>query len=267
MVLIVAAVVALAGCSSGKRQDDGKTHVVAGFYPIAFAAEQIGGPDVEVTNLVPSGVEPHDYEPTVDDLKAVQDADVILYLGGGFQPALEAAIENAPGEKIDLLETINQRHQDPHVWLDPARYGTIARQIGAALDQPAAASAFVARLDELNSEFETGLATCDRRGVITSHDGFRYLTGAYDLYQTPLTGISEASATQLRGIGKLVHITGATTVFVDPLLPSDEAEVIARATGARLETLDPVENSTEGEDYFSIMRTNLAALREGLGCR
>ena len=66
---------------------------MAGFYPLAFAAEEIGGDGVEVVNLTPAGAEPHDVEFTPRDVERIRSADLVLYAGGGFQPALEEAAD------------------------------------------------------------------------------------------------------------------------------------------------------------------------------
>ena len=250
-----------------RDRDDSKTQVVAAFYPIAFAAEQIGGSKVEVTGLVPAGVEPHDYELTVDDMKAIQDADVILYLGGGFQPALEDAMRTAPGRKIDLLEGLPVVENDAHAWLDPELYGDMATEIGDALGEPAAASALSERLDELDAEYAAGLERCDRRSFITSHAAFGYLAGAYRLDQEAIAENPEEEPSGLTTFLHWVDANSATTVFVEPLVSPELAETIARELDLEVATLDPIESATDGEDYFSLMRANLAALRKALGCR
>ena len=93
-------------CSERATQDDDRTSVVASFYPLRFAAERLGGACVSVTDLTPPGVEPHDLELTPDAVESIATADVVLYLGGGFQPAIEDAIADAQGETVDLLAVV-----------------------------------------------------------------------------------------------------------------------------------------------------------------
>ena len=81
--------------------------VAASFYPLAYAAEQVGGTCVQVTNLTPPGTEPHDLELTPDHVEAVATADLVVYLGGGFQPAVEDAIGEAQGATLDLLAEVD----------------------------------------------------------------------------------------------------------------------------------------------------------------
>ena len=136
IVLVSLLTVVAAGCGPATGAK-GKTTVVASFYPLAFAAEQIGGPKVDVTNLTPPGAEPHDVELTPGDVARIQTADVVLYLSHGFQPAVEEALDGAKGKRIDVLAGLGLHEEsgktDPHVWLDPVLFARIVRRVGAAL--------------------------------------------------------------------------------------------------------------------------------------
>ncbi len=244
---------------------------MASVYPVDVAAsEMTSDSEASVYALTPPGVEPHDYELTVDDVELLQHADFVLYLGGGFQPSLEDALENAPGKKVDLLAALGVDERDPHVWLDPNLYARMVAEIGDVLGHRLEAEPFEQQIEELAADYADGLADCDRRDIVTSHAAFGYLADAYDLNQVPIAGNApeaEASPQDLQRIARFVEDNGVTTVFVEPLLSPKEAETIARETGAETATLDPIESAMDGEDYFSRMRANLAALRKALGCR
>jgi zinc transport system substrate-binding protein len=267
----------LVGCGGGaSASGSGETEVVAGFYPLAFAAEEIGRDRVAVTNLTPAGSEPHDLEVSPDDVAALRDADLVLLLGEGFQPQLEDAAGDGD-EVLKLLDTQGLAllpDEDPHVWLDPLRYAAIARRISAALGEPAAARPFVADLEALDEEFRRGLADCERRELVTSHEAFAYLADRYGLEQVAIAGLSpeaEVDPGRLEEVIDAVRESGATTVFVEPLVSPRIAETVARETGAGTAVLDPLEGLSEdqaanGGDYFSVMRRNLDALRAALGC-
>ena len=129
IVLTLIGAATLAGC--GGSSGSGKTTVVAAFYPLAFAAQQIGDGGTDVRNLTPPGVEPHDLELSGSDIRTVADADLVVYLGQDFQPALEDAIDSTSANAVDLLDATETK--DPHVWLDPILYAEIATRIGEAL--------------------------------------------------------------------------------------------------------------------------------------
>jgi zinc transport system substrate-binding protein len=279
MVLILSLSLTTASCGAGSGgSSSGGADVVASLYPLAFAAETIGGPAFEVANLTPPGTEPHDVELSVSDVESIRSADVVLYLGSGFQPAVERAIEGADGEAIDLLAghaLEGEEGVDPHVWLDPLRYAEIAKQIGQVLDRQPAAQQLEVKLRDLHEEFERGLSGCERREIVTSHDAFGYLAERYDLEQIAISGLSpeaEPAPQEFERVVAEVRASGATTVFFETLVSPRIAETVAREAGVDTATLDPLEGLTEediagGADYFSVMRRNLDALRKALGCR
>jgi zinc transport system substrate-binding protein len=277
IILISALALGLGSACGGTSESSGKEEVAASFYPLAFVAEELGGESVDVVNLTPPGTEPHDLEPTPSDVRELKSADLVLLLGRGFQPQLERAAGG--GDRVvELLDTpgLNRfQNEDPHVWLDPARYELIARRIGDELGATGSLADFVARLTTLDGDYRRGLADCVRDDIVTSHDAFGYLAQRYGLRQIPITGLSpeaEPSPKDLSRVVDLVRSTHATTVFSETLVSPRIAAAVASETGARTAVLNPIEGlepseAAKGEDYFSLMRSNLAALRNALGCR
>jgi zinc transport system substrate-binding protein len=264
------------GCGGGSAGAPAKETVVASFYPLAYAAEEVGNGGIDVENLTPAGAEPHDLEVSPQDVAAIREADLVLLLGDGFQPQLEDAA--GTGKKVlRLLDTPGlalRPDGDPHVWLDPLRYAKIVGRIGQALQRPDAAARLQARLRDLDGEYRTGLAHCERHEIVTSHEAFGYLAERYGLEQVAITGLSpevEPEPAKLQKVVELVRERGVTTIYFETLVSPRIAETVARETGARTAVLNPIEGLTkneisQGENYFSLMRTNLRTLREGLGC-
>lgn len=266
---------ALAGCGSGGGgADDGQVRVVAGFARLAELAERIGGDGVAVTDLTPPGAEPHDLELSSDDVDAVDDADLMLYLGGGFQPGLAEASRRA-GRAVDLLTA--EDGDDPHIWLDPQRYAEAASVVETELvtADPAGAEGYRQRaaalrdeLTALDQEMKSGLATCARREIVTAHEAFGHLARRYDLVPEPITGISpeaEPDPQRLADLADLVRDKGVTTVFTERLVSPRVARALAREAGVEVAVLDPLEGRLD-DGYGAAMRTNLAALRTALDC-
>jgi zinc transport system substrate-binding protein len=268
--------------------------VVASFYSVAEAVRRVGGDEVRVHDLTPPGVEPHDLELTSDDIDVVDEADLIVYLGQGFQPALEDVVDRVPGEKLDLLAGQRLRDapggeedehgRDPHVWLDPRRWSEAPGRIAEALARidPGKAEgyrdrarAYAGQLRELDRDIVRGLSDCPRRVVVTSHAAFGYLTDRYGLEQQAISGVSpdaEPDPRRLAELADLVSREGVTTIFTETLVSPEVAETLAREAGVRVRTLNPIEGLTrrqaeDGATYLSLMRANLRALRAGLGCR
>ena len=271
IVLILVSALLLAGCGAGGS--GGKNSVVAAFYPLAYTAERIGGPGFHVENLTPPGAEPHDLELTPREVGRIVNASVVLYLSHGFQPAVSKAVEQARGRKVDVLAGLPLHGNDPHVWLDPLLFARIGTKIGAALRRPS--SGFVADMRKLDEAYRSGLRDCKRREIVTSHAAFGYLAARYGLEQVAITGLapeSEPSPQQLAHVVEVVRRTHATTVFFETLVSPRLAETVAREVGARTAVLDPIEGLTpdeqkRGDDYLTLMRGNLVALRKALACR
>ena len=280
LIAALLAVGALGACG-GNDGASGRRSVLASFYPLEYAAKVVGNGDVEVTNLTPPGAEPHDLELTPRDVARVHDAEVVLYLDAGFQPAVDDAVEEAGGEVVDLLDGLQLRDavggetvSDPHVWLDPTLYARVVERLGGVLDSPERAQALASKLRALDATFRTGLESCKRRELVTSHAAFGYLAARYGLEQIPLTGVTpeaEPTPRRLEEAVRRVRETGATTIFFETLVSPRVAETVARETGARTAVLNPIEGLTQeqaarGDDYFTLMRANLRALRQALGC-
>jgi zinc transport system substrate-binding protein len=258
-----------AGCGGGGDSSSGRT-VVAAFYPLAWATERVAGDSVDVVNLTPPGAEPHDLELSPSDVETVRDAELVVYLGGGFQPALEDALDRRDGPSLELLAG----EPDPHIWLDPVRLARSVEGIARAVDE-SAVSDVLADLEQLDAEYRSGLADCTRHVIVTTHAAFGQLARRYGLTELSLAGRSpeaEPSPRELEELIEKVRASGATTVFTEPLVSSEVAETVAREAEVSVASLDPIEGLSQerldaGEDYLSVMRSNLAALREALGCR
>ncbi|GAB3158777.1 zinc ABC transporter substrate-binding protein [Micromonospora sonneratiae] len=299
-----AALLALASataCADSAGRDPDRVDAVAGFYPLQFVTEQVGGDAVRVTSLAKPGAEPHDLELNPGQVGQVVDAELIVYLKG-FQPAVDEAIKQEGGDRAfdvatvqPLLDASDGGHtheegeehghgeektggKDPHVWLDPARLATIgdrlAERLGTidpdrAADYAARAQTLRTELEALDKEYEAGLKTCQRREIVVSHTAFGYLAARYDLEQLGVSGLTpedEPSPQRLIEVAEEARKHGATTIFFETTVSSKVADTIAREVGATTTVLNPIETVEDGGNYFSAMRTNLAALRKALNC-
>src|SRR5215207_1909970 len=143
--------------------------VVASFYPLQFIVERIGGARVHVSNLTPSGAEPHDLEMTADDTAALQDTDLVVYLSG-FSSAVDDAVDavardhafdvatfadlDLTYQQIEDGEQNDSSSTDPHFWLDPTRLANVADQVAGRMAEidPDGAGAFTANAARLRED-------------------------------------------------------------------------------------------------------------------
>jgi zinc transport system substrate-binding protein len=280
----------LVACSGSKAAGSNKVSITAAFYPLAFVAEQLGGSAVNVTNLTPPGAEPHDLELRPSDVVAIRNARIVLYLHG-LQPAVDDAVKTLQdrARAFDALSVITPRHAsdgsiDPHFWLDPAILARVAAVIEQRLEGAAPAEAALfqrnltrldAQLAELDRDFGAGLAHCARHEIFTGHAAFGYMGARYGLEQIAITGLNpeaEPSPKQLTEIIQRARKLHPTVIFAETLVSSRSVDAVARAVGAKVAVLDPIEGllpaeRVAGDDYLSLMRRNLRALEESLACQ
>lgn len=279
--LIPLLITILIGCGGGAESEDtSRRSVVAAIYPLEFLAINIAGTEADVAGVTPAGVQPHNLTLTSAQVRSIQEADLLIYLGRGFQPAVEEQAAQVE-RKLDVLtlESTPLLPADPHVWLDPAfmvRITTeIARSLGEADPDNADfyegnAQSLVGRLNELDDRYSNGLARCATRQIVTRHAAFGYLAERFNLVQEGIAGIDpgpEPGPGRVDDVGRLVDRAGVTTVFVEPLLEDGPAEAVAEATGTATAVLDPLESAPASGDYFSVMQANLSTLRTALRCR
>ncbi|HZQ28854.1 MAG TPA: zinc ABC transporter substrate-binding protein, partial [Acidimicrobiales bacterium] len=241
----------------------------------------------------------HDLELKASQVADVQDAAVVLVLGKGFQPAVEKAAAGRKGTvellnklpieqggKVDDAAPIGSSGTlDPHVWLDPELMAGIVEQVTQALvaadpnpahhaEYQANAAAFQAQLVDLDARYRSGLSTCARHEIVTSHEAFGRLAARYGLTQHGILGLSpdaEPDPGRLAQLTDYVRAHGVTTVFTETLVSPKVAQTLAREAGVKTDVLNPLEGLAKdeiakGENYVSVMDRNLAKLRAALGC-
>ncbi|TDD70017.1 zinc ABC transporter substrate-binding protein [Jiangella aurantiaca] len=241
------------------------------------------------------------FQPSVDEAVEQNAEDRALDVAGLVELLDEPAgeDEHAEGEHAGEGEHTEEEHAeeehaeeeeghehgelagDPHIWLDPTNLESVADAVADRLaeadpdhadDYRANADALKTDLQALDGEFETGLAQCTQRVIVTSHEAFGYLAAAYDLEQVGISGLdpeAEPSPQRLAEVQDVVQAEGVTTIFYERLVSPDVAETLAGDLGVQTAVLDPIEGLTDDtadQDYFSLMRGNLEALRTANGC-
>jgi zinc transport system substrate-binding protein len=283
--LAITALVA-AGCSAAGEAGEDRT-VVASIYPLAFAARQISGPGWSVIDLTPPGTEAHDVELSLEDRAAIEDADIMLYLGDiGFQPQVERAVDEATGEVVrateglDLLEGHEEDEPvDPHVWLDPVTFAAMVDRAADGMSRAdtdgadgyrSRAAGLVSDLEDLDGRYRGGLSGCRSDTIVVSHEAFGYLAARYGLEQVGLAGLEpegEPTVAALEEAGATLRAGDARAVFYEAGNEARRiAETVAADAGVLALPLSTLESEPPTGDYLTVMDDNLASLRRGLGC-
>lgn len=245
--------------------------------------------------LVSPGVEPHDYELKPSDVGAIEGARLVAYHGAGlevFEAQVKALAAAAGVEVVEASRGVDRQVRDlgeegtgidAHMWLDPVRFKAEAANVGAAVQavDPGNASFYATRFDALDErlaaldrEFAEGLGGCTKPKIITTHASFGYMADRYGFTQYSITGFepdAEPSAEKVRAAADLARRENITVIFFETLVSPKVAKVVADEIHGTADVLDPVEGLTEegeraGSDYISLMRRNLAKLRDAMGC-
>ncbi len=274
---------------------DKRIRIVTSFYPLSHITKAVGGNLVTVRNLVPAGVEPHDFDPSPRDLIEIGNTDALIYNGASLETWIGKWKEgNTPKPKntVNMTESLLKQKvvlftkdgvTDPHFWLDPVIMKSeveIIRDLFIQID-PAHkdmfnenAKRYTNALGVLDQNFHAGLASCDLRDVIVLHEAFGYLTSRYKITATSIEGISpdeEPSPKELARIINLAREKGVKHIFFETVASPKFSELIAREIGGATLVLNPIESLTpdevqSGEDYFSIMEMNLNNLQIAMQC-
>ncbi|VTR78840.1 High-affinity zinc uptake system binding-protein ZnuA [Cellulomonas hominis] len=301
----LATALALSACSPGDAAGSGEgVTVLASFYPLQYVAQQVGGDLVDVQSLTPPGAEPHDLELSPAQVDEVGRADLVVYLAE-FQPSVDDAVAaNPPAHVVDAAQDTElhaaehaedgehadeEEHADedehghgsldPHFWLDPTRLPAVADDVAAQLSEidpdhadeyAAGAEAFAQQMADLDARYVAGLATCESRSIVTTHEAFSYLAERYDLEQVGISGVDpegEPSPARLAEVGQVVRDEGVSTIFFETLASPKVAETLAAELGVDTAVLDPLEGLTDDtQDYVSVAEANLETLRTALVC-
>lgn len=290
----------LTGCAD-KKVEDGKLKVMASFYPVYDFAVKVGGDKVTVTNMVPAGTEPHDWEPDTRDITNLEEADVFVYSGAGMEHWVDDVLESLDNKKLITAEasdgiTLMEGHEDeeeeskeeddhgefdPHVWLAPENAKKEMENIKNALAEADPENkeyyeenykTYAEKFDELDNKFKETLSPIPDKVIVVSHEAFGYLCDAYGIAQMGIEGLSPDSEPDPKRMAEVIDFVKdnqVKTIFFEELVSPKVAETIAKETGAKTEVLNPLEGLSDeeinaGEDYFSVMEKNLEVIKEAL---
>ncbi len=285
----------LAGCGSdgggpATATASGKLKVVATTTQVADFARVVGGDRVEVAQILKPNVDPHDYEPSPADVKAIREANVLVENGVGLEKWLDGAISSAgfAGTRVDTSQGVKirpgngdeeEKQGDPHIWHNPQNAKIMTGNIEKALaaKDPADAAVFQANLAAYDTKLDAldagiarqinSLPPADRK-LVTNHDAFGYYV---DRYQLTFVGSiipsfdtsAELSGKDIDDLVTKIKETGVKAVFSESSLPPKTAEAIGRQAGVKVEagedslygdTLGP--QGSDGATYLQMEEHN-----------
>ena len=304
LILLISTSLLFIGCNNNSDSnvitDDDTLNIVTSFYPLYISTINITKdiPNVNVTNMTKSQTGClHDYQLTPQDLKTLENADILVVNGAGMESFLDSIISQYPNLKIinateglDLLEDDTHSHDhdehdhdheyNAHVWVSVTGNIEEVKNISSQLENldpenkasyEANANTYIAKLEDLKSEMHEELDNLPNRDIITFHEAFPYFAEEFNLNIAGVIEIepdSEPSAKEIENIINTVKEKNIKALFTEPQYSSKVAETIAVETGATVYELDPIVtgDSTPDayDDYINKMKKNLDVLKEAL---
>lgn len=261
--------------------------IAASFYPVYIFSLNIAKdiPNVQVVNMTkPITGCLHDYILTPEDLKILETAKFFVINGAGMESFMDKVVSQMPQLKIidsstglTLIPGQGDEAENPHVWLSITNAIVQVQNIGgqlAALDPENAAAyqkntaVYVQKLETERTKMHQALKDLPHRDIITFHEAFPYFAQEFGLN---IAGVverepgSEPSAKELSQTIDQINQLNVKALFVEPQYSTKSAETLARQTGAKVYTLDPiVTGPLDADAYIQIMDNNCRVLQEAL---
>jgi zinc transport system substrate-binding protein len=305
IAVIISAIVIIGGSDSNENiplseEKPKKLRVVASFYPLYEFLKNIAGDKAEISTLIPNGIEPHDWEPSANDILRLKESDIFVYNGAGMEPFVDKLINSGEYNNVRFVETTkgidliqtNDVHQkpddhtayNPHVWLDPilAKHQVMIIKDAIITADPNNkkyyednANAYGAKLDELNLKIQLELSVCKKDTFMPFHDAYSYFADRYGLQVFPLSGVSpesEVTATDLREFVDFIQKNEIKTIYSEEMVDPKLANTLAEEANAQVLIFSPLEGLTDKEmmdgiTYLDKMSENVQNLKIGLECQ
>lgn len=280
-----------------------KLEVITTLFPTYDFAKHIGKDRVNVTLLLPPGMEAHAFEPRPADIVKLNHADIFVYTGKYMEPWVDKILKGVnpklsvvdASQGIELLDDHDEeehhdhKHEhdhegkDPHIWLDLTHAQQMVTTIASALAQKDTANAqfyeanaveYKQQLAALDARFQTMLATAKHKTLIYGgHFAFGYFAKRYGLtHDSPYQGFSPNAEPRPKSLAKLIKKlkqSGMNYIYHEELIDPKVARTIAQETGAKLELLHGAHNVSKDElqrgvSFLELMETNFDKLKVGL---
>ncbi|MCB2359061.1 metal ABC transporter solute-binding protein, Zn/Mn family [Clostridium estertheticum] len=301
MMLLTCIIFTLVGCSKSTlsikeeatgtvKSDKSKLQVVVSFNPLKEFAEAVGKDKVQVKVVVPEGVEPHDFEPKIKDMKSISDADLFVYSGFGMETWVSktlSAIDNKNLVVVDSSLGINpiksqgdevQEHGqfDPHIWLSLKDAKIQTKNIKDAMVKADKKNKvyyeknyeeFSKKLDKLYSEYNLKFAGIKNKNFVTGHAAFGYLCRDFGLIQNSVEDVfagGEPTPQKLKKIVELSKKYGVKVIFMEELASPRVSETLAKEVGAKVQKIYTIESSEDNKGYLESMEANLSEIYDSL---
>ena len=278
-------VTSLVGCtkSTGKTDSD-KLKVTVSINPLKEFAEAIGKDKIDVSVMVPEGMEPHDFEPKSKDLVELNKSSVFVYNGFGMEEWLDKVEETIEDKnKIQLIDSSKGIEQiktdgkvDPHIWLSLKNAETQSYNIKEALVKADSKNKdfyeknykeFTDKLEKLYQDNRTKFSELKTKDFVTGHEAFGYLCRDFGLTQMSVEDVfaeGEITPQKLKNLVEFCRANNIKTIFSEQLASPKVSQTLADEVGAKVQTIYTIESKEDNKDYYESMKDNLDKIYNSL---
>ena len=292
-MLSLSLLLSLTACKSNKTSStaDGKIQVSVSFDALKEFTAAVGGDKVEISTIIPSGTEPHDFEPKAQDLVGLSKAQVFIYNGlemeawendavaaanNGSLIVVDASDGVSPITNTDSEEIDKHGQYDPHIWLSlkcaetevqNIKNGLVFADPGNKAFYESNCTAYISQLETLYNEYSVKFASAEKKSFVTGHAAFAYLCRDFGLHQNSVEDVfaeGEPSAQQLTELVEYCKSNNVTTIFSEELGSPEVSQTLASEVGAKVVTIYTIESAEDGKTYLERMSDNLSKIYASL---
>lgn len=296
-ILGITAAVMLTACGGGNQQGEQtaqpatKIKVATSFNAMKEFVQVVGKDKVDVVTIIPDGTEPHDFELTTKDMKALSNADVFVYSGLGMEPWADQAIQSANNKKLLAVEAskgikaitntdedeIKEHGQyDPHCWLGLNEAQIEVQNIADGLAKADPKNAdfyqknakdYIAQLKALHDQYAGKFARVQKKHFVTGHAAFAYLCRDFGLTQNSVEDVfadGEPSPKQMAALITYCKKHDVKVIFAEDMVSPKISQTLAAEVGAQVKQINTMESSEGGKTYLNAMKENLEEILQSL---
>ncbi|KZL90804.1 metal ABC transporter substrate-binding protein [Clostridium magnum] len=276
---------------NNSSDNNGKIKVVASFNAMTQFIKAVGKDKVDVQTMIPSGTEPHDFEPKPKDLENISKAQIFVYNGLGMENWVDKTIKAADNKNLIVVEAsrggnpiknsdedaVKEHGQyDPHMWISLSGAKIEAKNIKDALVKVDPSNKdyyeknyneFASKLDVILNDYKTKFDQTSSKNFITGHAAFAYFCRDFGLQQNSVENVfaeGEPTAKRLEELVDYCKKNDVKTVFMEEMASPKVSETLAKEVDAKVEKIYTAESEEDGKDYIESMKENLDKVYESL---
>ncbi len=296
VIFLTCIIATLVGCSkstiasNNKQNAQSKLQVVVSFTPLKEFAEAIGKDKIEVTTVVPEGVEPHDFDLTIKDMKNIGSANLFVYSGFGMETWVDKTLTAIDNKDLAVVnsskgitplknptgEVQESGQYDPHIWLSLKDAKIQTKNIKDALVKADKKNEkfyeknyleFSDQLDKLYSEYKVKFQGLPNKNFVTGHAAFGYLCRDFGLKQNSIESVFGGGEPTPQTLKKLVDLCKKDkikVIFMEQLASPRVSETLAQSVGAKVQKIYTLESNEGNKTYVESMKENLSNIYNSL---